>query len=193
MDHFLYHGSHTPSISTLEPRSRLHDSDLRVIYLTANIPYALLYIWDSFHNEYDRKHVTGWIKNGITYYEEQFPNQLQSFYGNVSGSLYLAADTEQFHELDTHELMFYSTQKIPVVQEIHIQDVYQELLRYEREGYIHILRYNDATPQRQNELIRLIAEASIIKGNLTKSDSPRARFFQKHFTSAWEYAQRCTQ
>lgn len=76
---YLYHGSDVAGITALEPRSPLHNSDKRVGYLTGNIPYALIYIWDAKHTGYDRTYVTGWLRDGIASYEEQFPDQ---FYQN---------------------------------------------------------------------------------------------------------------
>ena len=70
MKEYLYHGSDYSRITELEARSKLHNTDKKVVYLTDNIPYALYYIWDEKHNGYSRKHVTGWIKNGIDKFEK---------------------------------------------------------------------------------------------------------------------------
>ena len=80
MEKRLYHGSATPGISALEPRSRLHSTELQVVYLTDCAPYALLYIWDAGKHCGADKHVTAWVEKGIAHYEEQFPDQLQVFY-----------------------------------------------------------------------------------------------------------------
>lgn len=52
---FLYHGSITPNITILEARSKLHESNENVVYLTGNIPYALMYIWSDEKNGYITK------------------------------------------------------------------------------------------------------------------------------------------
>ena len=85
---YYYHGSCTPGIVQLETRSKLHNTEENVVYLTDNIPYALFYLWDAEHNECSFKHVPGWTKNDIAYYEEQSPDQLKVFYQGVSGYLY---------------------------------------------------------------------------------------------------------
>ena len=87
-----YHGSCTPGIMLLEARSRLHNTEEKVVYLTDNIPYALFYLWDEEHNGWSVKHVTGWTKNDIAHYEEQFPDQLKTFYQGVSGYLYCISE-----------------------------------------------------------------------------------------------------
>lgn len=44
MEKMLYHGSSASGIKTLEPLSKLHGTDKSVLYLTSNLPYALVYI-----------------------------------------------------------------------------------------------------------------------------------------------------
>lgn len=87
-DDYFYHGSISPNVTELKALSLLHEESKKAVYLTDSIPYALFYIWDGKHNNYDRKFVTGWIKNSVAYYEELFPMQLEIFYKGVSGYLY---------------------------------------------------------------------------------------------------------
>ena len=96
---FLYHGSVVAGITTLETRSLLHNSDKKVVYLTGNLPFALVYIWDGQHNHYDKKYVSGGIRNGTAFYEEWFPNQLEMFYKNVSGYLYCVQNCVDFQSI----------------------------------------------------------------------------------------------
>lgn len=89
MIEYLYHGSHIPDIEKLNATSLFHGtSDTKVVYLTDSYPYSLFYILDADHNIKQGKHVTSWIKDGIVYFEEQFPNQLLEFYKGVSGYVY---------------------------------------------------------------------------------------------------------
>lgn len=85
MQETLYHGSSVSDIDVLVPRSALHLSNERVVYLTSSIPYALVYIWDQQKTGSSKKWVTCWQSKGITYYEEQFPGQLRAFYEGVEG------------------------------------------------------------------------------------------------------------
>lgn len=57
---YFYHGSISADITKLKASSLLYNTNKKVVYLTDNIPYALFYIWDGKHNNYDRKFVTGW-------------------------------------------------------------------------------------------------------------------------------------
>ena len=74
-NHYFYHGSSRKGIKSIWANSRLHGTNQDVVYLTDNLCYALMYIWDE-NRLTTQKHVTCGIKNGILMYEEQFPNQL---------------------------------------------------------------------------------------------------------------------
>lgn len=185
----LFHGSHTANLQTLEPRSKLHGSDdEKVVYLTENIPYALVYIWDSEKTGTSQKWVTCGLKNGTPVYEEQFPDQLKAFYKGASGSLYCVENSTSISPMPNREEMYYSTQAVPVAKNIVVPDVYQELLRCEREGKITILRYRDASPEKQAELTDRIVSI-IHRDGLLDKESDMAAFIRRYFVLAWQKAE----
>jgi len=184
---YLYHGTNYSRIIELEARSKLHNTDKKVVYLTDNIPYALYYIWDGKHKGYSEKHVTGWIKNGVAYYEEQFPDQLKTFYKGVSGYLYCISKNSDIQSVENRECLYYSLENTVVAKVDYILDVYEELLKYEASGKLKVLRYNEQSEKRQDELIDLIA-TGIVKSDFFKDDEAKAQFMKKHFVKAWEKA-----
>ena len=166
---YFYHGSDVDGIRELEARSRLHNSEDRVVYLTDKIPYALIYIWDKKHNGYRGKHVTGWIRDGITFYEEQFPEQLKTFYQGVSGTLYYVSRNPGISQMENRDNLFYSLTNRTVAREEYIEDVYERLLEFERNGEFRVLRYTEQTKERQEELIELVA-TGIMKAGFYEKD-----------------------
>jgi len=187
MRDLLYHGSIIPSITELEARSLLHASDKQVVYLTDSIPYALFYIWDSHHNEYSRKYVTGGFRDGVAFYEEQFPDQLQAFYQGVSGFLYRIPKTDAVRPVANRDGLFYQEGNVSVADAVCIDDVYAELLKYEAAAQLKVLRYNKQTNARQAELTRMIA-AAIRQGNFFAGDKEQQQFIKKHFSASWRLA-----
>lgn len=183
----FYHGSIIPGITQLDAHSKLHNSEEKVVYLTDNIPYALYYIWDAERNEYDGKYVTGWMKNGIAYYEEQFPDQLRTFYQGVSGYLYRIEDREDIKPVENRENMFYSTEDVIIAETIKIADVYEEFLKYESEGKLVVLRYNEQSVERQNELVDFIAQG-LSRSGFFEGNEQKQEFMKKHFPKSWEKA-----
>jgi len=183
---YLYHGSAVGGITALEARSKLHGAERRVVYLTDNIPYALFYVWDEGRTGYAGKHVTGWVKNGVAYYEEQFPHQMEEFYRGVPGWLYRAPKGPEIRAVEGRESLFYSPIDTPVKAEYR-SDVYEEFLRFEAAGKLKVLRYLEQTKERQAELIALIAEA-IARADFFQEDEAQRAFMKRYFSKAWERA-----
>lgn len=184
----LYHGSISADITELKALSSLHGSNKKVVYLTDNIPYALFYIWDENHNNYNRKFVTGWTKNSIAYYEEMFPNQLETFYKGVSGYLYRIEKNTDILKADGREDMYYCENDILVNNAVYISDIYQELMKYEADGNFKLFRFSEQSEEKQNELINKSA-GIIAKSDFFKSDKEKLKFYKKYFSEAWERAE----
>lgn len=184
---YVYHGSAVPGIERLEARSVLHGTDRRIVYLTGSVPYALFYIWDEGRIGSPIKHVTGWVKGGTAYYEEQSPRQLERFYRGTSGWLYSAPKTPEMGTVENRESLFYNLGDTPV-QSRQVPDVYEELLRHEAAGELVVLRFEEQTEQRQDELTGLIAEV-IVRADFYREDEVQQAFMKKYFSRAWERAE----
>lgn len=184
---YLYHGSSTPGITALEARSLLHGTDKMVVYLTDCVPYALFYVWDSQHTGSGRKHVTGACRNGQAIYEEQFPDQLRTFYQGVSGYLYRIQRTEQAHPMPNRDGLYWQPGDAAVADVLCIPDVYAELLKYEAAGLLKVLRFNDQPDARKAVLTGMIA-AYIRQSQFFADDDEQRQFMQKHFSAAWRQA-----
>lgn len=186
---YFYHGSNIPGIKRLEARSKLHNTEENVVYLTDCLPYALFYIWDAGHNNCSVKHVTGWVKKGVAYYEEQFPEQLKTFYQGVAGSLYCIPDNPDIKPVEGRDNLYYCSDDVDVSKVEQVSDVYEELLKYEAEGMFTVLRYIDQSTERQTELTNLISSA-IIQARFFVDNQEQQEFMKRHFSKAWEIAAR---
>lgn len=123
-------------IKILESRSKLHGFDQLVVYLSESFPYALTFIWNSKKIGTKQKWVTCGLKNGIVCCEEQFPNQLQTFYEGVAGYLYVASKENTVHPIDNQEAMYYSSEPVKATDQIYIPDVDRDL-----QGRVRIYLY----------------------------------------------------
>ena len=183
---YLYHGSIIENIEVLEARSKLHSSDSHVVYLTSSIPYVLVYIWDAEKNNNHTKHVTCGIRDGEVFYEEKFPNQLETFYKGVSGYLY-CVDKEDIYEVNNREYMYYSLHDKVVVEKIFVLDVYEELLKYEAMGAFKVYRYSEQTAEKKQQLL-LMNAYYFIKTNFFDNDLEQVEFYKKYYHDAWALA-----
>lgn len=188
-ENVFYHGSAQAGITHLEPHSKLHGEDKTVVYLTDNVPYALFYIWDERITGCADKHVTGVVQNGIAYYEEQFPNQLEAFYNGAAGYLYTFSAPDDIRRMENRHGIFYSEKTVEVAEAIYVPNVYEAMLCEEAAGRLRVLRYNERSQKRQEELIDLLAE-TITKNDFFCNDSIKATFMKKFFVKAWERAEK---
>lgn len=183
----LYHGSLVPGIKALEARSRLHGANKQVVYLTDSVPYALFYIWDGHHNGYSQKYVTGGFRDGVAFYEEQFPDQLRTFYQGVSGFLYRILKTPSAQPVAGRAGLFWLEGPASVADAVFVPDVYDALLEYEAAGQLRVLRYNEQTDARRAELVQMIA-AAIRQSGFFAGDPEQQQFMQTHFAASWRIA-----
>ena len=186
----LYHGSFTPGITELKPLSTLHGKmDRSVIYLSGNMPYALFYIWDSAHNKTRKKYVNCRLKDNLVIHEEQFPDQLKTFYQGVSGYIYEVESNIFVEKTPNREHMYFCRQPIPVSNCRFISDVYDEILRCERAGKIRVIRY----PEMPEEQLKLLHDHIVESIRMSKlhsdPNSEQAQFYAAYFPTLWERAQ----
>ena len=184
----LYHGSHAHGIERLLPYSKLHGTDVNVVYLTDSYPYSLFYIWDSEHNLKKGKHVTAWIRDGIVYYEEQFPRQLEAFYKGVKGYVYVVEDSDEFAEVDERESMWYSEKEACIASVELIEDVYDEIMKCSADGRIKIIPFEEVPAQKIKELHERMASGIVRRGLLRTEKDPEAEFYKRFFPKAWMMA-----
>lgn len=170
----LYHGSPVPELTELRPG-----------FLSGSPVYALLYLWDREKTGTDRKWVTAWLQGGVTYYEEQFPGQLEAFYKGTGGTVYCVGRTDDLQTVPDREDMFRSTKPLPIRKAIRIPNAWEQLMEFERQGRFRCLRFTEVSSERQRELTSRITEY-IRKGNHFRDNPEHARFLKRYFASAWE-------
>ena len=184
----LYHGSAQGGLTELKAFSSLHGRGDRVLYLTDCVPYALFYIWDGARLGSGRKHVTGSVRQGRAWYEEQFPGQLEAFYEGASGWLYRVEPASGAEPLAGREALFYAQGDQPVAGAAFIPDVHRVLLDWEARGMLEVSRFEDRTLAVQEELTGRIAQ--MIAQNSFYQGKPEADFYRRFFREAWALAER---
>ena len=184
--HLYYHGTAVPGLPHLEPRS-MRDGE-PVLYLSGSSIYSLLYIWDAKKTGRAEKWVTGWLRDGVTHYEEQFPDQLRAFYSGVRGWVY-CVDPTGAEPVPDRECMALVWERVPVQKVIEVEDVYALLMEQVASGRFRLLRFEDRTVEEQRELTERIA-GYIRQRGLTSRDDAESSFFRRYFSRAWEEAVR---
>ena len=136
-----------------------------------------------------QERITAWVRDGIVGYHEQFPGQLKSFYDGVSGYIYLCSINDDWSKASQPDTWICS-HDVEIEGYEKIENVYYEVLRYEDEGKINIIRFEAMTPKEQDKTVQMIADF-IIEGNyLLTPNEEDARFLKTYNKLAWERAEK---
>lgn len=160
----LYHGSCTGNLNVLKPFISEHKREY--VYLSESRVHALLYCVKSnfytygFHPE-----------SGKLVYTEYYKNALEDLYKGKRGYIYTCAQKENLTPLPGISFAFTSEYEVKILNEVVIDDVLDELLRYENSGDIIIRRYKDLKPGFVQNIKNQIAdEFKKYKGDSSKAE-----------------------
>ncbi len=178
----LYHASPVQGIETLEPRVSNH-GEARV-YFSSKKENVLVYLSNAVekycketgyrHNGIWQKWASyGFSADGTIQLEEYWPNALYETYSGVKGCIYSVNDTEDMLCLDGIGDAFYSQKPVPAVNCEIISDALEEILKAEKDGKIHIKRYEDMTEKKKDWI------ASVIKAEYETTTHREYKYFLK--------------
>lgn len=174
-----YHCSPTHGLNVLEPGMPRSFDKPAGVYLTTLLPMALMYGVRNFEYTY------GYTREGQIYYEEYFPDALETLYRGKSASLYICAPKEAAATAIPNEAV--SPEAVAVLEEIVIGDVCEALLEQERLGTLVIHRYHELTA-RMLQWIRQAEAEEIRKRDLVRLGGPMAEYMRKHYPESWDLA-----
>lgn len=187
----LYHASSVSGIGTLKAVSALHgEPGAKVVYLTESLPYSLFYIWDAVRNKKPGKHVTCWLKDGVVHYEEQFPDQMRTFYEGVSGYVYSAEANASCERMPDRESMWFSRSDVKVAQATFVPDVHAEMMKYVQLGQVKVIPFGEVSKEKIRMLYDYMVQQILKNGWLRQPELPDSVFYRTYFPSVWEEAVR---
>ena len=102
--------------------------------------------------------------------------------------MYCIPDSADIKVVENRTNMFYCSINAKVTEAIFIPDVYEELLKFEADGKLVVLRYNEQSVERQDELVDFIARGIIHEKFYVGNESQRV-FMKKLFPKSWEKAE----
>jgi len=148
-----YHGTIIEGLTQLLPFDS-GGSNLKepVAYLTTSKQLALHYIWDYNRCPY-KSPMLDIRKDGVLVFQEMYSNALEYLYKGLSGYIYHCVG-EYDHENDSgiHTCAI-SKEPVPVSDFEYIEDIYESILFYEKQGTFIYERYENL-PRWRHDLIR---------------------------------------
>lgn len=181
-----YHGTIIKNLKELKPFVS-PDSNLKYpcVYLTSNKAIAAIYIWNkpfkwmSFHVQDD----------GIPVVTESFPNHLYEFYNGVSGCIYTCEGDFITDYAVGIKYAAISKEPVKIIDCDIVDNAYERLLQYEREGKLIINRFENLTQDMHDGRTRTILR-TIKNLNLLEEKHPLSVFIKEKFPDLWEQAKK---
>lgn len=190
-----YHGTTVCGIRVLKPFANpASNLDYPCVYFSVNQALASVYIW-----RYPFKWMTFEIReDGVPVYNETFSNGLRSFYEGVKGVIYTAEGDFETDANTTIRHAVISREPVPIQRADEVEDAYERILRYEREGRLCIRRFDQLTEAERARDRRMVANTiqrlrlweeiqTIERG---EAGNPLAPFVRDTFPDIWEEALR---
>ena len=181
----LYHGSNVLGLEVLEPR--LADHDRPYVYMTTIDTVAALYLCNAVERPYY------WFPYGfdetgnIPVYHELYPNAFKEVSEGISGCIYVVdAAKKQFVPFKNIPCARLGITPMEVIDTIKVDDAYEFLQQYIRQGKLRVSRYEDKTAAQLDNWYKMIADYMREKNMLDIPDCSYAKFVREKIPEAWE-------
>lgn len=150
----FYHGSTNPNLKLLE---KSHSKD-GYVYATTDKLVALTYAARRFPNLFT-------TQNDKIYFFELAPNLFEKMTKGRSGYIYTLKDNDfspviQQKQKCAHQNCYRTTNDVQILSKEKITDIYEELLKYEKQGKFVIYRYYNIPDDTKNKMINDIVKVA---------------------------------
>ena len=174
----LYHGSPNGEIKILEPRESNHGK--KYVYTTNSFPLAILYSYNPIERT-GGFYTYRFDKDGNLIYDEYFPNQLEKIYKGHEGYVYEVSNIDYCKPMERMPWIYLSTRKTRVLKPMHIPDIYEEILKLEKQGKIIINRYENMTEEEREKWRKIVIKDIEMKELKNYPDESYTQFLHENF------------
>lgn len=175
-----FHGSSIGDISVLKPHVSNHGKSL--VYITTNEVIAALYMvktnWYSYGFKKD---------SSIPVYTEYYKDGLKDIYENKTGYIYECENTGFTDNPTNIKVALVSEKEVPIINCIKVDNVYDKLLQYEKEGKLVIQRYGSLNEKQLNNIGSMVIN-EINEFNLVNNFNEYSAFIKARFPEIWDRA-----
>ena len=173
-----YHGTRIGGLTVLKPFAT-QGTNLKepTVYLTTSKQLALHYIWD-YERSPGKSPMLDIRKDGVLVFQEMYRGALEYLYKGLSGYIYHCIG-EYNHENNAGVFTCVTSKEpVPITDFEFVEDVYERIMSYEKQGTFVYERYEDL-PQWRHDIIRGHVIRGIKRGNwLADKSSPDYKFHQ---------------
>jgi len=162
-----YHGSKVSGVHELQPNYSLHGE--KFVYLTTNRAVALVYTVNAIERHYELNNLVkpkefqpwysyGFDKDKLPIFDEYYPNAVIETYKGKSGYIYSCEEPKESTNPTNIHCAVVTKKPIKVIKEEFIKDIYEEILKLEKQGLCKIRKYEEASKSYLNHIESYIKE-----------------------------------
>ena len=162
-----YHGSRQEGLTILEPNMSIHEKEY--VYLTTKKEVALIYTVNAIESYFESNNLQKpeqfhpWYSygfdQGVLQIEEYYENAFKETYKGKKGIIYTCVEPVTYNNLTNIFCAITTIEHVKVLEEIHIDDVYEEFLRLEKRGQIKIRYYEELSDELKKNRIEGIKKS----------------------------------
>ena len=177
-----YHGSPQGGLTVLRPQLSEHGKPY--VYFTINPIVAALYtvrpVDKPFH-----WYPYGFTEKGTPVYTEYYPHAAEDIYRGKVGYLYSCQKIDHLSSPIAIQDTYVTNTPQPVDRCVVLEDVYLQLLEYERMGELMIQRFEQLTSEQRRSIVQIV-DSEIQKYHLKETpDCSYSIFLQSRFPTLW--------
>ena len=179
----LYHGSSVPNLKELKPHISEHKNPY--IYFSTNMAVATLYTIHKIERPYNW-FPYGFNDNGVPVYMEYYPNALADVYRGQRGYIYQCRKTNDMSNPTNINCAYVCPKPVTIDKCIKMDDVYMNLLEYEKEGMLIIRRFEDLSDGQRVNIKKQMQQEILNYNLLSMPKCGYSKFIRERFPDVWE-------
>lgn len=181
----FYHGSSIKGLKGLLPYVSEHKKSY--IYFAQNPVVALFYTVKAVEKPYSW-FPYGFNKDGVPVYTEYYPNACADVYKGKKSYIYLCQNLKNVQNPTNINGAYVSEEPVAVVGCTEIDNVYEKMLEYEKDGLLIIKSFQSLTEAQKQNLENIIVDEIRQMKLKEKSENSYSRFLKSRIPKAWEKA-----
>lgn len=180
----LYHVSHVPDLTVLEPRVSTHGKGY--VYATKNLPVALLFGSFKSMGDLDGMYGGGGSNGQKPYFYEGFPGAFKRRFEDTSCYIYEVDPTDFQEGKTSYTAELVSEKPVKVLKSTKIDNLYEKLLDLSKEGELDLFFYDKDSPKYVELLRNHIKDRILSFGILEDKNKYHYKFCTYYYSDILE-------
>lgn len=177
MEEKLYHVSHVPNLTLLQPKVSTHGKSY--VYATKNLTVALLFGSNKSMGDLDGAYGGG--SDGVKpYFYEAFEGAFKRRFENVTCYIYEIDPTNFLENQTSYKSELVSSEPVKILSSTKVENLYDTLIGLSKVGKLDLRFYDKDNPEYVEFMKKHLKHRIKLFGILDNKDGIQYEFCQKH-------------